>query len=375
MAKQIVLTTEEKANLAILEEKLGPLALLKLTDTALQKAYSDATKPVRDHFKSQGFHDYSKQEQEPGHKVHKKVTLYSGNKQIKSDASLYRPQTKDGDPRIRLGDLKKAALGGDTLALLASPEHLHAFNLTRLNDISLRAIAPSLLELNNMKPENRKALVVAYYLSKFDEAAYETFGYKGKTKTHTELANLIGVKESTLQNMRDEFDAIHDNPRKGWHQKPLIASRLKVISQYGNLNEEELRAIVKTLIQGTISNPLFSTEELNQIDNEERTAIEGETVERKVLSYKRNQAIVRARKVQDKYTCQACGFWHDDRIVECHHLKPISMSKEAEVKISELITLCPTCHKLAHHLLRKDYQPNTAKTVLLKNLKSILTAQ
>ena len=48
--------------------------------------------------------------------------------------------------------------------------------------------------------------------------------------------------------MRDEFDSIHDNPRAGWHQRPLRPSRVKVVELFDDLTEEGLSVIKKSIL-------------------------------------------------------------------------------------------------------------------------------
>lgn len=98
---------------------------------------------------------------------------------------------------------------------------------------------------------------------------------------------------------------------------------------------------------------------------------EGLLQETKIMLKKRNQEIIKLVKERDNYTCQACGFYYNNKIVEAHHLTPIS-SKDTEylVRLEHLVTLCPNCHALAHFLLNNDdkYQH---KETLIDSLKQI----
>ena len=96
----------------------------------------DATGPVRNYLKENDIHDYSLQSQGPEHKVIIKAFLYSELDIAKSSASLYRPQTKKGDPRIWFSGLKRHSSPNDLIAILAFEDKLHLFNLTTL-DLSL----------------------------------------------------------------------------------------------------------------------------------------------------------------------------------------------------------------------------------------------
>lgn len=106
-----------------------------------------------------------------------------------------------------------------------------------------------------MKENNSLALIVAYYLSKFDQIAYGQLGFRSSTATHAEIGRLLGVNPNSVKNMRDEFDPLHDNARVGWYQRPLRPSRAKVIESFQDLSEEELRDVVLEIL----TNPEFAS--------------------------------------------------------------------------------------------------------------------
>ena len=90
-------------------------------------------------------------------------------------------------------------------------------------------------------------------------------------------------------------------------------------------------------------------EELFCIDD--RRAIEGYLIDQKLLSGSRNQALASQCKVRDKYTCQACDFklkLNGRYVIECHHKNPIGLGGVRETCLSDLVSLCPTCHRIAH---------------------------
>lgn len=105
-----------------------------------------------------------------------------------------------------------------------------------------------MLAKTKMKENNILALIVAYYLSRFDEIAYEKLAMSSKTAAHSEIGRRLSVKANTIKNMRDEFDSIHDNGRAGWYQRPLKPSRLKIVELFHMLSEEELREVIREIL-------------------------------------------------------------------------------------------------------------------------------
>ncbi|MDR9766651.1 hypothetical protein RJP56_11355 [Shewanella baltica] len=120
------------------------------------------------------------------------------------------------------------------------------------------------------------------------------------------------------------------------------------------------------------SSLLFDKFEIEDIKNLDRYVIEGIVSELKVFARTRNKKIANERKRLDQFKCQACNFHYKDKIVECHHLNPLSMTNETIVSLDGLITLCPTCHAIAHQLLREDLMTNANVENLLCNLTGVL---
>lgn len=83
--------------------------------------------------------------------------------------------------------------------------------------------------------------------------------------------------------------------------------------------------------------------------SEDLIALEGQLRESISLSRKRNRLLVEKAKKRDKHICQACGFTlkaNQLYVVECHHKNPLN--SERQTKLEDLVSLCPTCHRIAH---------------------------
>jgi hypothetical protein len=100
-----------------------------------------------------------------------------------------------------------------------------------------------------MKKSNYLTMVVAYYLSKYNDSAYKALNHGAKTKTHEAIGRALGVNKNTVKNMRDEFDPLHENKRAGWYQRELRPSRQKIVELYQHLQEEELRDLVLEILE------------------------------------------------------------------------------------------------------------------------------
>jgi hypothetical protein len=107
------------------------------TETGLQKSIMDAHNSLRRFFASSGLHDYEKQSQGSADKRVVSTTLWSRGGVVDTKTSLYRPETKNGDPRIWVYELSRHANPGDLLAIAHYENRLLVINCSQcdLNDL------------------------------------------------------------------------------------------------------------------------------------------------------------------------------------------------------------------------------------------------
>jgi len=109
------------------------VGLFEVTAVQLEKSIIDANFSIRTAFAATGFHYYAQQPQ--GDKVLKKLLLLTSNGMVETDLSLYRPNTKAGDPRLwiyRLDSLCPEARPHDIVAIVQDGETCAALNLSYL---------------------------------------------------------------------------------------------------------------------------------------------------------------------------------------------------------------------------------------------------
>jgi len=125
------LTEIEQKRLQILTENAISLTLIEPTTTGLKKSIMDATGSVRSYLLREEVHDYGNQKQGPDNKIMIESLIYEDDKEHSSKASLYRPNTKKGDPRIWFKKLSQFTNANDILAIINFQEKLHVINLTK----------------------------------------------------------------------------------------------------------------------------------------------------------------------------------------------------------------------------------------------------
>lgn len=112
------------------------VSLLVPTPTGLTKSIMDATHSVREFLREAGVHDYAKQGQGQENKRLLDAYFVHADGVTKTNASLYRPDTKKGDPRICFYRLKSYASAYNLLAITVFNGSLYVINCSRPDVLS-----------------------------------------------------------------------------------------------------------------------------------------------------------------------------------------------------------------------------------------------
>ena len=122
------LTEVEAVNLVAINNTGNESAFIFLTETGLRKGILDATEIVRRYFSERNFHHYFKQSQGEDAKVVKHCKIVLNSSIVSTKVSLYRPDTKNGDPRLWIYGLKEYASPDDVLALVLKDGNLYIYS-------------------------------------------------------------------------------------------------------------------------------------------------------------------------------------------------------------------------------------------------------
>jgi hypothetical protein len=191
------LTTSEQNKIKLLTKNQVSLTLIEPTENGLKKSIMDATDSVRSFLKSENIHDYNLQEQGPNNKVLIPTTIHKGFNTIKSQASLYRPITKKGDPRIWFYNLTKIADANDIIAITYFDDSFQIFNLTQLDIESLinssiqNPLQDLIKEINNT--ENEVAFELLAMLKKIASAGPIPSMVDADTSVGRTLETALGI--------------------------------------------------------------------------------------------------------------------------------------------------------------------------------------
>ena len=197
------LTTLEIERIKILTENSVELCLIEPTETGLVKSIMDATGSVRNFLKSKKIHDFGLQNQGQESKVLIPSKLIDTDKNINSLASLYRPNTKNGDPRIWFKGLGNYSKANDILGIIEFEGTLYVLNITQidleklLNSTINNPLKELIEEINHISNEVADELLIL--LNKIASQGPVPAMLKADTAIGRTLETLLGIDINTTK--------------------------------------------------------------------------------------------------------------------------------------------------------------------------------
>lgn len=123
----------EAKNVKFLVNKQIEYASIQITQTGYNKGILDTTVPVRAYFLEKGIHDFEIQPKGQEHKKMVNSYILTDTRIKSTQSSLYRPETKDGDPRMWVYKLKDYVKPNDIFAIIVHNTSLYVINLTQID--------------------------------------------------------------------------------------------------------------------------------------------------------------------------------------------------------------------------------------------------
>lgn len=127
-----------------------------------------------------------------------------------------------------------------------------------------------------------EAIIVAYAMSRLNDVFLARFRFKSWRAAFASTGEVLGVRATSMKNLRDEFDPLHEF-RKGWHKRPLRPNRQRVLGEFSEVSDDALLDIVDGFLRKdadtttAIAAPLaFSTNRIEDVAQRLRTGREAE---------------------------------------------------------------------------------------------------
>lgn len=165
--------------------------------TSLDKYYFDAIAPIRAFLLEEGIHDYSAQEQGP--KEYKDGYLLTDTLMIPAKASLYRPKTKKGDPRLWFSKLNNYTDADDIFAMFHIDSKLYIINVTKTDitknyeSLDNNPVKEILSTLHNQKMEVSQELL-GKFVKLYDNGHWYESEVQSDTGIGRAVETLLGIK-------------------------------------------------------------------------------------------------------------------------------------------------------------------------------------
>ncbi len=94
-----------------------------------------------------------------------------------------------------------------------------------------------------------EAIVIGYAMSRLDRRYLAERGCDSWEKAFAEAAQALSKPARTFDNLRDEFDPVHPNPRRGWHQRELRPNRQRVLNELKDVSDDALLELIARILK------------------------------------------------------------------------------------------------------------------------------
>ena len=248
--------------------KLGIAATFFVsTATGVEKHIMDAHDGFRAYLLREGLHDYSIQTQGPAGKRELAITIFSGAKVIGTKISLYRPETKQGDPRFWIHKLSQNTAAWNLWALWRSKVNgLVAVNCS--DDSFWSSIEDKRTELGALLHEeassssNPIADELLQKLAKIHQMGFVQNLRKGDTGVGFTLESLLGIAANSSR--KPDYKGIELKAKRFskanrvnlFSQVPLwniseCKSGLELVQKHGYFDPKRSRQALYTTVSNT----------------------------------------------------------------------------------------------------------------------------
>jgi len=276
------LTLIEIDRIKILTENSVELCLIEPTETGLVKSIMDATGSVRNFLKSKNIHDFGLQNQGQESKVQITSKLIDTDKSINSIASLYRPNTKNGDPRIWFKGLGNYSKANDILGIIEFDGILYVLNITQidleklLNSNIHNPLKELIEEINHISNEVADELLIL--LNKISSQGPVSAMLKADTAIGRTLETLLGIDINSSKKPDYKGIELKSYRDKKGNRKNLFAqvpdwglskfkSSSEILNNFGYIRGEDFKlyCTVSALVRNSQGLTLKLDSKINQL--------------------------------------------------------------------------------------------------------------
>lgn len=94
-----------------------------------------------------------------------------------------------------------------------------------------------------------EAIVIGYAMSRLDKEYLFLRSFSSWKQAYNEAEQILAIPGDSFKNLRDEFDPVHSNFRRGWHRRPLRPNRQRVLDELKDLSDEALFELINRILK------------------------------------------------------------------------------------------------------------------------------
>jgi hypothetical protein len=92
------------------------------------------------------------------------------------------------------------------------------------------------------------AIIIGYAMSRLDRRYLTAQNCPSWKEAFRRAGVSLDVPPASFKNLRDEFDPVHGNARRGWHGRPLRANRQRVLGELCDVSDAALLELVARIL-------------------------------------------------------------------------------------------------------------------------------
>jgi hypothetical protein len=86
-------------------------------------------------------------------------------------------------------------------------------------------------------------------MSRLDRRFLDAFGFRTWKSAYEATARRLDAPWKSIKGLRDEFDPVHPNPRRGWVGRLMLPNRVRTVDQLQGVDDEALIELVRRALK------------------------------------------------------------------------------------------------------------------------------
>jgi hypothetical protein len=156
-----------------------------------------------------------------------------------------------------------------------------------------------------------EAIILGYAMSRLDGRYLRYRGARTWRNAFEEAARALSIRSSSIKNLRDEFDPVHGNQRRDWHQRPLRPNRQRVLDDLKDVSDDALMALADRIIARDEEATAEAVDSMAAVPRTAHNVAErlltGRRAEEYFLEHSHSLVGIEANELEDRRQ-SACGY-------------------------------------------------------------------